>query len=516
MAQFRFAMAVVLAALLVPPASAQGADSIYWTDYTSGQIRVGNLDGTGSPRTLFGEETQPMGIAIDPAAGKIYWSAAVPNCTGLCGLIRVGNLDGSGSAQTLFGGAAAPVDDGEGIAVDPAAGKIYWVGEGIEVGNIDGTGTPQTLYATTTVPPDDIEGPVALAIDPFGGRLFWTAAASGGNIRAASLFGDPATNHIWFPNESSPYGIALDPLSQKLYWSRSTASGAIRIGNADGTETAKDLYAPESNPLGIALDPPAGKVYVASGTEAILVGSLDGGGSLQTLFPDGGSPQYPAVLRAPVATRPPSISGGDRAGEQLSCDRGGWAPDMPEAVLFRAPRDFAFHWLRDGDPLAGADSSAFTPDAGGSYSCQVTASNQAGGTSQTSAPRTIAPPTFGSSTDVTLGPGSVRIRSLRRLNFLISNTNGFAVTGSLTGTASGAHPPAHPREIALGPAGVSVGAGASEPVSLQMPKPLRHLLERKRHVTVHLTLQVTDPAGVSRTVTATESVRLARTKRSRR
>jgi hypothetical protein len=85
-----------VAALLLP-ASASAADSIYWAS-ESGFVGAGNLDGSGTASTLFGGEASPAGMAIDPAANKIYWGNFGS------GAIRVANLDGTGTASDLFTG----------------------------------------------------------------------------------------------------------------------------------------------------------------------------------------------------------------------------------------------------------------------------------------------------------------------------------------------------------------------------------------------------------------------------
>ncbi|MGZ4230237.1 MAG: hypothetical protein ACXVVQ_02270, partial [Solirubrobacteraceae bacterium] len=80
---------LALLAWLAPAAFA--SDSIYWSSYQpGGGIRTGGLDGTGA-RDLVAAENSPEGIAIDPAAGKIYWADTTS------GAIRVANLDGSGA-----------------------------------------------------------------------------------------------------------------------------------------------------------------------------------------------------------------------------------------------------------------------------------------------------------------------------------------------------------------------------------------------------------------------------------
>jgi DNA-binding beta-propeller fold protein YncE len=60
-------------------------------------------------------------VAIDPAAGKIYWTNQFSD------EVRVGNLDGTGTgAATLFGGEGAP----GGLTIDRAANKVYWANFG--------------------------------------------------------------------------------------------------------------------------------------------------------------------------------------------------------------------------------------------------------------------------------------------------------------------------------------------------------------------------------------------------
>ena len=110
------------------------------------------------PSTLFTEPggSGPSGVAIDPAAGKIYWT----NQYHRPGPGR--EPDGSGTAATLFGNDAPlpTVEDNPiGVAIDPAAGKIYWTNLGllqrsgqVRVGNLDGTGTPSTLFDSESGP----------------------------------------------------------------------------------------------------------------------------------------------------------------------------------------------------------------------------------------------------------------------------------------------------------------------------------------------------------------------------
>jgi DNA-binding beta-propeller fold protein YncE len=108
---------IVAGAIALGATPAVAADSLYWSAAGGDTSRVGNLDGSGPPSSLFAEPsaTTPAGVAIDSATAKIYW-ADFNSST-----IRAANLNGGGSATNLYM-ASSPI----GIEIDPAAGKIYW------------------------------------------------------------------------------------------------------------------------------------------------------------------------------------------------------------------------------------------------------------------------------------------------------------------------------------------------------------------------------------------------------
>ena len=58
----------------------------------------------------------PIGIAVDPAGGKVYWADMGPD------KIQRKNLDGSGSIEDVATGLG---DNPVAVAVDPTGGKVY-------------------------------------------------------------------------------------------------------------------------------------------------------------------------------------------------------------------------------------------------------------------------------------------------------------------------------------------------------------------------------------------------------
>ena len=397
------------AALL--PASAGAVapvDQIYWGN-EGGPVRVGNLDGTGTASDVFAGET-PCGVAIDPAAGKIYWASWNT------GLIRVGNLDGTGSAATEFS------DGGNlcGVAIDPAAGKIYWANfstQSIRVGNLDGSGSPSTLFTEPSG-----SAPSGVAIDPGAGKIYWTNQFAD-QVRVGNLDGSGSALTL-FGGEDNPIGVAIDAAADKLYWT-DLNSGLVRSGNLDGTG-AVTLFN-STTPGGVAIDPTANKIYWVSWQSGLGVrsGNLDGTGTASTLFSGESSSLFVALLRAPMGTAPPAISSG--VGEELSCSQGSWAPDLLGAFLFRAPRSFVYQWLLGGSEIVGATASTFTPTEPGDYTCRVTASNHAGSASQTSAAFVVV---AGLSIVKTAGPATYdAVGDVISYSYVVKNTGNVTLSG---------------------------------------------------------------------------------------
>ncbi len=79
----------------------------------------------------------------------------------------------------------------------------------------------------------------------------------------------------------------------------------------------------------------------------------------------------------------PALSGTPQVGRTLTCTPGTW----------RGATSFAFRWLRNGNPIAGAKASSYRlvkADAGTAVQCQVIATNVDGSTVVVSAPRGVS------------------------------------------------------------------------------------------------------------------------------
>lgn len=290
---------------------AQQARSEYllWTDNvnfaaggnTSGDIRRANLDGSAQATLIKGLKG-PNGIAVDPADGRMYWvDGEADNDTGD---IRRANLDGSGQ-QVIIPSQFFPI----GIALNPSAGQMYWIahplqtdpsggnlfGKDIRRANLDGTGA-QTLVHTTGV-----TGNGQLALDLAGGKIY-TTDYNESTIRVANLDGSGVTTLPVATN--GPVGLALDLPAGKMFWA-DNGGNAIAEANLDGTGK-KVVLGNLNSPSGLALDLAAGRIYWTDfGTNGVCNGDistakLDGSGR-QTLVSGLNGPFGITVVPEPVS-----------------------------------------------------------------------------------------------------------------------------------------------------------------------------------------------------------------------
>ena len=405
MRRFMLAMAAGAALALCLSAAASGADRIYWGNLYGNNISFANLDGSGGtdlpidPAALDG----PMGTAIDPRDGKIYWA----NFGNLGGpgsgrSIGVANLDGSDAHIVPIAG--VPVVSPHGVAVDPAADKLYWTNQDesngnswIGYANLDGSNGGYFNPGAATM-----SDPRGLALDKAAGKLYW--ANHGANrISVANLDGSggsdiptgaatvddpegvaiaPAQNRLYYGNYVEP----PDPLGETISWVNLDGSGGANLDTDPATRV---------EPHGVAIDPTVNRIYWANfdapdpggGTGVISSASLDGGfgADLPTAGATKDRPSMPVLLKTPVPVKAPDISGKAKPGAELHCSQGGWAADFAASLLWREPSHYTYAWRKNGQLIDGETSASLTTHSIGEYKCAVGGINDAGSAYQESA-----------------------------------------------------------------------------------------------------------------------------------
>ena len=192
-----------------------GGGKVYWTEKTGesgGTINSANLNGSGVTE-LASILAVPMGIAVDTAGSKLYW-------TNSRGRIQSANLDGSRITNELQD-LESPID----IAL--AGGNAYWTqGNGsVRFVNLRGQKVVRNII------PIGADTPGSLVIG--GGKVYWTETTgeSGGTVNSANLNGTGATELASIL--AVPVGIAVDGSRSKLYWTNSR--GRVQSANLDGS-----------------------------------------------------------------------------------------------------------------------------------------------------------------------------------------------------------------------------------------------------------------------------------------
>ena len=194
---------------------AVGGGKIYWTSQvnaSSGAINSANLDGTNAT-VLTSILAVPMGIAVDTAGSKLYW-------TNTRGRIQSANLNGS-SIKNVMQNLSDPTD----IVV--SNGFIYWTEGGNSVRRVNISG--QVKIAIDVAVNLNTVGGLAVG----GGKVYWTemTSATAGTVNGANLNG---TNFAALATLlSAPMGISVDTAGSKLYWTN--ARGRVQSANLDGS-----------------------------------------------------------------------------------------------------------------------------------------------------------------------------------------------------------------------------------------------------------------------------------------
>ena len=197
---------------------------LYWTDAKTDTLQ--RLVDTEIKNIVSGTQNA-ISLAVDAAAGKLYWTEKTGNRTGK---IQSANLDGI-NRQLIRNLTSAPLD----IALDTASGKLYlsnaW-GK-IQRMNLDGSDFQPNLIT-------GLKTPQNLVLDSAGGQLYWTERTSKttGKVQRANL--DGLNVQLVKKLTGAPRGMALDAVNRKLYLTN--AWGKLQRMNHGWLQLSTEFY----------------------------------------------------------------------------------------------------------------------------------------------------------------------------------------------------------------------------------------------------------------------------------
>jgi hypothetical protein len=263
---------------------------LFVLDLSGGRVFSLEPDGSDS-KTLVTGCRLPDGLAVDSAAGYIYWTnMGIPHRND--GSIERADLDG-GNRRFIIpeGGTFTPKQ----LHLDKTGGKLYWSDrEGMRVmrANLDGSRL-ETLIQTGEGEGDRHDPSnwcVGITVDPIRGQMYWTQKDAddsghgrifragidglGGQIRAKRVDVDTL-----FERLPEPIDLELDLEHRVLYW---TDRGDPPRGNTvnrtpiDRRLNREIVLGHLTEGIGIALDVRGDRMFITDLSGSIYSAHLNG------------------------------------------------------------------------------------------------------------------------------------------------------------------------------------------------------------------------------------------------
>jgi hypothetical protein len=276
------------------------AGRLFVLELSHGWIRSMSPDGS-DPKVLVTECNLPDGIAVDVAAGHIYWTNMGSSPAVNDGSIERADLDGSNRTVIIPpGGTYTPKQ----IQLDKANRKLYWCDrEGMRVmrSNLDGSHV-ETLVETGRGDADRRDQTrwcVGVTLDPVRNQIYWSQKGPDngdvGRIFRAGIEipkGETAASRsdieVFFDHLPEPIDLELDRKNRVLYW---TDRGDPPRGNSvsrasiDTKPEAPEIVLTHlMEGIGIALDVAGDRMFVSDFGGSLYSARLDGSGERNFLY----------------------------------------------------------------------------------------------------------------------------------------------------------------------------------------------------------------------------------------
>jgi DNA-binding beta-propeller fold protein YncE len=259
--------------------------------------RVVSLNSDGSDRKVIVTGCRyPDGVAVDVAAGQIYWTnMGVPNAND--GSVERADLDGRNRMAIVpQGGTFTPKQ----IQLESKSRKLYWCDrEGMRVmrADLDGSNVETLVDTSQGDPrpgPDASRWCVGVAVDVDGGKVYWTQkgpdnAGKGRLLRAGieipngQTASDREDIEVLYDGLPEPIDLELDLDNRFIYWTDrgdpprgNTVNRAPMDSDSLGRPAPQIVLTHLMEGIGIALDLKGGRMFVTDFGGNVLTANLDG------------------------------------------------------------------------------------------------------------------------------------------------------------------------------------------------------------------------------------------------
>ena len=283
------------------------AARLFFLDLSGGRILSANPDGSDLKTIIDEGRKLPDGLAVDVAAGHIYWTnMGDPNMND--GSIMRSDLNGKNMIAIVPpGGTFTPKQ----LQLEKRSGKLYWSDrEGMRVmrANLDGSEVETLVDASrgdSRPGSDPRKWCVGIAVDTDGGKFYWTQKgghdAGLGRICRANIQvpqGQSAENRtdieILYDNLPEPIDLDLDPVNRTLYWTDrgdpprgNTVNRAPMDWEADNGTEPEILLSHLMEGIGLALDLKGSRMFITDFSGSVYSANLDGTDRKTLLFAEG-------------------------------------------------------------------------------------------------------------------------------------------------------------------------------------------------------------------------------------
>lgn len=164
------------------------------------------------------------GLAFDPTTSVLYWSDTRLRQIHRWDLSRQGTK-GPEVWKTF------DTEVPRGVAIDICRQTLYWTNKDPNNLGIQFAGVNETEHHTLIT--EDLTNPLAVVVDPFEERIYWTDYSFGSSykIESADLDGKNRLKHVHEPSRR-PVGLAID--ADNIYFADASAKEVVQLNKKSG------------------------------------------------------------------------------------------------------------------------------------------------------------------------------------------------------------------------------------------------------------------------------------------